>query len=298
MNEEDIIQSAVPSFDGDAEPFLPDGWDGKSDIFEGLVDEDAVVEGADELRVDAGLDELFNEGEEETITEEPEDAASPEQGAPTTEPEPASLESAPVSQRTLKLKVNHQEREVDVNAMSDEEIVALFQKGYAFDEVKNEERKATYDRVYQEELDLGMSERQAKYAAEREAGGDFSAPDEVEEETPAPESPAPPPTGRDVSEEIRQLRILRPNVKSIPDDVTKMIAQGINVTQAYLAWEADTTRKAAASLKRENEILKQNAASAARAPVTGVTGGGATTEKAQSSFDKALQHGFDSGAAW
>lgn len=294
---EDNTNMDALSFDEDVEGFLPVGWDGKSDIFEGMTDEDAVVEGADELRVDAGLDALFNEGE---VTD-PADAdatASPNPGEPTTVPgDPAPEPAAPVNPRTLKLKVNHQEREVDVNAMSDEELVALFQKGYAFDEVKNKERKETYDRVYQEELDLGMSDRQARYAAEREAGGDFSQPAD-EDDTPAPESPVTPPTGRDINEEIRQLRILRPNVKSMPDEVTKMIAQGVNVTQAYLAWESDSTRKAAAKLNKENEVLRQNAASAARAPVTGVTGGGATTGKAQSSFEQQLLKGFDEGSSW
>lgn len=289
MNEATTTTDAL-SFDGDIAPILPEGWDGQSDIFADVQPEEEF-DGADEFRADDDLSALLEEGEGEEAAPE----AEPE--APTTEPEEEPQPEAQPS-RTLKLKVNHEEKTVDLNAMSDDEIIALMQKGYAFDKVKDKERRETYDRVYQEELDLGMSERQARFAAEREAGGDYSKPEPDETASPNAEATPTRSTERDVAEELRQLRILRPNVKAMPDEVTKMIAQGINVTQAYLAWEADKTLKAASSLKKENEILKQNAASAARAPVSGVTGGGATTGKAKSAFEAAFEAGFDSGANW
>lgn len=278
------------SFGGDVEPILPDGWDGVSDIFADVPEVNETIDEADELRVDNELDDLLNEGNEETA-ETPEEAKAPTTSEES-EPEPAPEPAGP---RTLKLKVNHQEKEINLDEMSDEDLVALFQKGYAFDAVKDKERRETYDRVYQEELDAGMTERQARYAAEREAGGDYSKPAE-EEVTPAPASPKTSalPAQRDMSEELRQLHILRPKVKSIPDEVAKMTANGIPLTQAYLAWESEASTKTAASLKRENEVLKQNAASAARAPVTGVTGGGATTGKPMSKFESDLMKGFDS----
>lgn len=278
------------SFGGDVEAILPDGWDGESDIFADAPEVNETIAEADELRVDNELDALLNEGNEET-TETPEEVE-----APTTseepEPEPAPEPAGP---RTLKLKVNHQEKEINLDEMSDDDLVALFQKGYAFDQVKDKERRETYDRVYQEELDAGMTERQARYAAEREAGGDYSQTVE-EEATPAPASPKADAASvqRDMTEELRQLHVIRPNVKSIPDEVAKMTANGIPLSQAYLAWESEANSKTAASLKKENEVLKQNAASAARAPVTGVTGGGATTGKPLSKFETDLMKGFDS----
>lgn len=276
------------SFGGDVEPILPDGWDGVSDIFADAEVVNDPIDGADEFRDDLGLEDLLNEGNNK-------DEAAAENEAPTTGDEP-TVETAPsAGPRTLKLKVNHQEREVDLNAMSDEDLVALFQKGYAFDEMKAREKRDTYQRVYQEELDLGMSERQARLAAEHEAGGDFREP----EESPAPEVRSESvPTGRDIAEELKQLRLVRPSMKAIPDEVTRMITNGVNATQAYLAWESDVTRKTAASLKRENEVLKQNAASAARAPVTGVSGGGSTTGKAQTQFERDFLKGFEDGVSW
>lgn len=283
------------SFLGDVEPLLPDGWDGESDIFADAEEVNEPIEGADEYRTDNEMEDLLKEDEpaEDKATEETSEVPTTDE-----EPEPKPEPPAP-SGRKLKLKVNHQEREVDLNSMSDDELVALMQKGYAFDEVKDRERRETYDRVLAEEKDLGMSDRIARMAAAAAAGKDFSQADE-EPEASASSNPEPgtQQTGRDINDELRQLRIVRPSLKSIPDEVARMVAAGVNVTQAYLAWEAENNRKAADKLKKENEVLKQNAASAARAPVTGVTGGGATTGKPVSKFDEQFMKGFDEGNAW
>lgn len=283
------------SFLGDVEPLLPDGWDGESDIFADAEEVNEPIEGADEYRTDNEMEDLLKEDEpaEDKATEETSEVPTTDE-----EPEPKPEPPAP-SGRKLKLKVNHQEREVDLNSMSDDELVTLMQKGYAFDEVKDRERRETYDRVLAEEKDLGMSDRIARMAAAAAAGKDFSQADEEPEASASsnPESGSKQ-TGRDINDELRQLRIVRPSLKSIPDEVARMVAAGVNVTQAYLAWEAENNRKAADKLKKENEVLKQNAASAARAPVTGVTGGGATTGKPVSKFDEQFMKGFDEGNAW
>ena len=82
------------------------------------------------------------------------------------------------------------------------------------------------------------------------------------------------PVMRDFSEEIRELWRIRPQLRGqkLPDEVAKAAANGRNLSVAYLEQEAEPARKQAASSRRENEILRQNAASAARAPVKGTTG--------------------------
>ena len=94
---------------------------------------------------------------------------------------------------------------------------------------------------------------------------------------------------RDFVQEVQQLKALYPDFKEMPDEVAKAAANGANLLTAYLAYREKQTSKAAASLKKENEVLKQNAASAAKAPVKGVTGGGATNTKPQHK----LLDGFD-----
>ena len=82
------------------------------------------------------------------------------------------------------------------------------------------------------------------------------------------------PVMRDFSEEIRELWRIRPQLRGqkLPDEVAKAAANGRNLSVAYLEHEAEQARKQAASSRKENEILRQNAASAARAPVKGTTG--------------------------
>ena len=100
-------------------------------------------------------------------------------------------------------------------------------------------------------------------------------------------------SGRSV-QEVNQLKALYPDFKEMPDEVAVAVSNGANLLTAYLAYREKQTTKAAASLKKENEVLKQNAASAAKAPVRGVTGGGATNTKPQNDLLK----GFDSYGDW
>ena len=67
-------------------------------------------------------------------------------------------------------------------------------------------------------------------------------------------------------------------------------ADGADLLSAYSAYRVQASEKAAKSIKKENQILKQNAASAAKAPVKGVSGGGSTNQKKEDPFLK----GFDS----
>ena len=84
------------------------------------------------------------------------------------------------------------------------------------------------------------------------------------------------PVMRDFSEEIRELWRIRPELRNkvLPDAVAKAAANGQRLSLAYLDHEAAQARQQAESSRRENEILRQNAASASRAPVKGTSGSG------------------------
>ena len=137
-----------------------------------------------------------------------------------------------------------------------------------------------------------MTEDVARLVAKEAAGGTYSLNDEDEaeqadqsaeqENTYAPV--------RDYAAEVTQMKALFPSVGEIPDEVLNVAAtQDIPVVTAYLAYRDRENAKAAASLKKENAILKQNAASAAKAPVKGVTGGGVSPDKVDYFIE-----GFDS----
>ena len=305
MEKNEVVNDTA-SFGGDVEPILPDGWKEGDGL---------PAEGPGEL------DELFADGQEETTLDEllknedapaaaaapttgeaaeakvPDAEAQPEQTAP--DGEPAAQERAP---RKLKLKVNHEEQEIDLDAMSDEELTALLQKGKAFDAMKDAENKRVYRQVYQEQIDAGMTEAAARVIAKDAADGKAyaltdeeeqkqqPAPAKTAEEKPAAEAPK----TRDLRAEVEQLRALYPDVKEMPDEVAKAVSQGIPLLTAYLAYREKQSAKAAASLQKENTILKQNAANTAKAPVRGVTGGDTSAPKSESIFEKS----FDAGFKW
>lgn len=301
--EENKVVNDTASFDGDVAPILPDGWKDGDNLF---------VDGEDELA------KLLADGQETEPSLEPENGdAKPVDAAPTTgETDTGAVEDAgaqdtqtppdgdgagaPRASRKLLLKVNHDEQEVDIDAMSDDELRALLQKGKAFDAMKDAENKRNYRKVYQEQIDAGMTEAAARMIAKDAAGGNAYALSDEEDNPPAAApvtTPAPvaaAPKTRDLRAEVEQLRALYPDVREMPDEVAASVSQGVPVITAYLAYREKQSAKAAATLKKENQILKQNAANSAKAPVRGVTGGDSTPPKKKSLFEE----GFDAGFNW
>lgn len=307
--EDNKVVNGTASFGGDVDPILPDGWKEGDDIF---------ADGEESLEK-----LLADEQEDDSLSELENDDASPVSEAPTTgETDAGNVPDAGAQQpdgtpdgekkpegyasRKLTLRVNHQDEEVDIGAMSDDELRSLLQKGRAYDAMKDAENKRTYRSVYQEQIDAGMTEAVARMTAKEAAEGkSYALTDEeetAERGTPAATSPAPAaPTNadtgaqrRDLRAEVEQLRALYPEVKEFPDEVAKAVSTGIPVLTAYLAYREKQSAKTAASLQKENNILKQNAANSAKAPVRGVTGGDSSAPKKKSIFEE----GFDAGFNW
>lgn len=301
-NKNEVV-TELDSFDGDVPAILPDGWEEGQDLFADTEDDLEALFSADEREEDS-LEALLREGGEaaptkggETGTDagdtgaeaRPDGAAQPETKAP----------------RKLTLKVNHQERVVDISDMSDDELRGLLQRGYAFDALKDAEDRRTFLKVYQEQVDAGMTETVARLVAKDAAGGkDYEVKDGEIVEPPAqtrqsaaPTSAAPtqPPARpkRDLRAEVAQLRILYPDVKQMPDEVARAVSKGVPLLNAYQAWREREGSKTAAAMKKENKTLRQNAANAARAPVRGVSGSDMSRQQGQTIFEKAFDEGFN-----
>jgi hypothetical protein len=291
MNEKNTeLMDAILS--GEDDPILPDGWQEGDDLFaEVSGDADSfVTDGSQEMTELPAENEDGNPEEPDpTTVEQPEGEShsgetEEEIQEPDGEPEPQT------QSRKLKLKVNHREEEIDISAMSDEDLVALLQKGRAFDQRLEQENKQKYRQTYQEQIDAGMTEAAARMVAQNEAGGKtYSLTDEEPAANPTPAPEVKEPEVRDFRAEVEQLKALYPDIKEIPDEVARAAAKGIPVLNAYLAYRDKQSTQTAASLKKENQVLKQNAASAAKAPVKGVSGGGVAPKK----VDNFLK-GFDS----
>ena len=281
------------------EPILPDGWSEGDDFFAGPKSWSGSTGASDETNGERSeLETIMAEtGSEDALTTgETEEAGGPSAEVETDDTTSGQTEVPAKPSRILKLKVNHQDQEVDIDSMSDEELISALQKSRAFDAMKDDQMKAKYREVYQDQIDAGMTEAAARMIAANECGGKTYSLKDAEpapEPAPAPVAPLPQkaaPPVRDLAKEIQQLRQLYPDFKATPDEVAIAYAGGTDLLTAYVAYREKQTSKAAASLRRENEVLKQNAASAARAPVKGVTGGGATDTKPKNN----LLVGFDS----
>lgn len=294
--QEDVI--GTTSYEEDFDPILPSGWKEGDDIFADSGSWTGESEFADEQAEDAVQEEPTEAGTENADEEAPTTGETDiDENGPDAEREAEETLSGqteePVKRsRILKLKVNHEDQEVDVESMSDEELITQLQKARAFDAMKDEQLKAKYRQTYQDEIDAGMTEATARLVAAAACDGrSYPLEDTAEQPTVAPSAaPVETPPVRRFDQEVQQLKALYPDFKEMPDEVAKAAANGTNLLMAYVAYREKQTSKAAASLKRENEVLKQNAASAAKAPVRGVTGGGATNTKPKSDLLK----GFDS----
>lgn len=291
MHEDELMTT---SYEEENDAILPDGWSDNDDFFSDPSTWSGAEQSGQTVETKSELESIAAEMESETVptTDEEEDTGG-QSAVEEEDPDLSGQTEEPTKPaRILKLKVNHQEQEVDIDNMSDEDLVAQLQKARAFDAMKDDQMKAKYRQVYQDQIYAGMTEAAARVVASAECGGkSYPLEDSAEPEsapTPAPAAPAAP--VRDFEAEVRQLKTLYPEFKVMPNEVAKAVAEGTNLLTAYVAYREKQTNKAAASLKKENEVLKQNAASAAKAPVRGVTGGGATDTKPKNN----LLVGFDS----
>lgn len=296
MHEDELTTYALQGEDND---ILPDGWQEGDDFFA----DPSTWSGAaprsgqnEETHADAESTEDGQETEEAPTTGETDETTGLSAEQETEEPTSGQTEETAKRSRILKLKVNHESEEVDIESMSDEDLIAALQKSRAFDALKDDQMKARYREVYHEQVAEGMTPAAAKMIAANECNGKYypledtaepEAPTTVKEESHAPT--------RDLAKEITQLKTLFSDFKEMPDEVALAYSKGVDLVTAYVAYRSKQADKTAASLKKENEVLKHNAASAAKAPVKGVTGGGNTDTKPKSG----LLSGFDEDdTAW
>lgn len=244
---------------------------------------------------------------------------------PAEEPkEELAAEPAKPNVYRVKARIDHEDVEADIDL--DKDLSAIFQKSMVTDRYQKRlaEISPLVDRLNRMATANGygsvteMLDAQEAYDREsaREkllAGGTpellvddyldrrYGKAKPAEQSEAKPEEPetvrTPPvkePPARDLSAEVRELWELRPESKgkALPPEVAAAAASGKNLVRAYLEYENRQERAAAEELRKENAILKQNAASAAKAPVRGVTGGGATDTQPEDPFLKGFNAGY------
>ena len=237
MHNEDELTIPVPEEEDAA--FLPDGWQEGDDFF------------ADPSTWSGASQKTGQSIETQTEEESTEDGMETEEVPPTAQPEETADQSAeqeaeeqsgqteePAKRsRILKLKVNHEDQEVDIESMTDDELIAALQKSRAFDALKDEQAKARYREVYHEQVSEGMTPAAARLVAANEVGGkNYPLEDTAEPEKPSTPAPTVQTQTRDFVQEVNQLKALYPDFKEMPDEVAVAVSNGANLLTAYLAY--------------------------------------------------------------
>lgn len=283
------------------DPILPSGWKEGDDFFQSDTwtgDTDSADEpGTDSDPSDDDAED--NPGDDPDPTKadnDPENSQNADDDPKETQPDGGG-DRKEDSSKTYRLRVNHQDREV---TLSEDEVIARLQKSYAWDQMQEQKTRAKYKATYQEQIDAGLTPAAARLVAQNECGGkSYEIGEDGEIVDPDPESkpeettekpPAAAPSTQDLAAQIEQVKAIFGDFAEVPEEVARAVSRGADLFTAYTAYRLKESSKAAASLKKENEVLKQNAASAARAPVRGVSGGGDTKQKRESDFLK----GFNS----
>lgn len=326
--DENVI-NAPTSYENDA--ILPDGWVDGDDFFDdskwtGSTASAGTTPAATAEDTSDAEDQSDEEKSGEVDAQAESATSEPEASTEGTEP----TEEAPATEQTevsslFKFQTTIDHETVDVE-LAQKDIEELYQKAHVVDRVRDKLKslEPTMNRVqdlakrlgYQsaeEWLDADIQARRdadidklvgegvhpevAADIVDRKLGG---APkiDTKSSEAPA-ESPAP---SRDFHAEVEELFSIRPELRgtNLPSEVTQAcVKDGKPLTVAYLEYEfktADTARrqavKEAEEAKKQLAIATQNAAAAAKAPVTGTSGGGKTDSSPEDDFLKGFN--FDS----
>lgn len=297
MDEQNM--AAIPE---EEDVMMPDGYGTGDDFF------------ADEW---TGQDaDAQPEPEQEAEPEEPkEDAPTTEQTEEDHEAQEPEAETPGDAPRRLRFKARVDREDMDVD-IGEDEVPALYQLAKAGERWKAKNDTMRQQVEHYEQMAKGMGYATVDEMIQKTAEGYKAAkvqelmeqgtPQTIAEDyvdrmmqreaekapDPEPEESTPEAHERNIQAEAQELIVARPDLKTrqLPMEVVEAWRNGENLLNAYNRYEARQKEAENQKLKKENNILKQNAAAAAKAPVKGVTGGAPTDTEPEDPFLK----GFDS----
>lgn len=306
----DQTNEVTAEYQEDYAPILPDGWADGMDLFGDADDPTEVGAGLGSSGApdDAGT---TAEAASEAPTTEPgtAEAAGEETGetTPTTEDDAGTDAKARLH---FKARVDHEDVDVE---LEESELPDIYQKsrvteraqkrlseltptveaatrlakqmGYeTAQEMLEAAEKNYHDSEIEKLTSEGVHPEVARAVVERKIGDAVARQETQRTEKPAE---AETPARRDYQAEVEELLQARPDLrgKQLPDEVSQAaVAGNRRLLLAYMDYEAKQAKAENERLRRENQIYKQNAATAARSPVKGVSGGGATDTKPSDPF--------------
>lgn len=307
----DTNNEATSTYLDEDTPILPDGWADGDDLFTDSDDAAEVDTAAEPGATDTGVAEDAADTDGLPTTEPGEDAAQDaETDTETTDTTESSASQAEETMLRFKALVDHEDIDVE---LKESELPTIYQKARVTDRVQQRlaEMTPTVEAATRLARQMGYSSPQEMLNAATQNYHDAEiekltsegvhpevARDIVErrlQDVAAPtqravaQEDAVVNTGvdRDYQAEVEELLQARPQLRgqALPDAVSRAAVEGDKrLLLAYLDYEAQQVQAENERLRKENEIYKQNAATAARSPVRGVSGGGATDLKPSDPF--------------
>ena len=307
----DTNNEATSTYLDEDTPILPDGWADGDDLFTDSDDAAEVDTAAEPGATDTGVAEDAADTDGLPTTESGEDAAQDaETGTETTDTTESGASQAEETMLRFKALVDHEDIDVE---LKESELPTIYQKARVTDRVQQRlaEMTPTVEMAARLARQMGYDSPQDMLNAAAQNYHDSEiekltsegvhpevARDIVErrlQDVAAPtqravaQEDAVVNTGvdRDYQAEVEELLQARPQLRgqALPDAVSRAAVEGDKrLLLAYLDYEAQQVQAENERLRKENEIYKQNAATAARSPVRGVSGGGATDLKPSDPF--------------
>lgn len=301
----------------ESDALIPEGWDGEGDFFD-----DASWSETPETSEETAP-EVDSEPEVDPTTVEEETVEETQEEAPTTEPE----ETVPHKLK-FKAKVDHNDLDVELD---ESDLPDVYQKAQVVERVQNQmgKMKGTVERAnklakgmgfenaddmliaaaknhLQNEIDRLVNDEEhpvnplvAQDIIERRLGYTMKELEDLEVATPEePSTEQPqetPQQGRDISAEVTELITAHPELAgtAFPSEVAKKAMEtGERLVDVYNDYAKNNQVAKIQDLVKENQVLKQNAETAQRAPVIGVTGHGIEGNEPDDPF----MEGFNSEA--
>ena len=273
------------------EAIIPEGWDGEGDFFDDASWSDEVEDSTPDPT---------------TVEQETEETTAKE--APTTEQ--AEAPTGTPHKFKFKAKVDHNDLDVELD---ESDLPDMYQKAQVVDRVQSQmgKMKGTVDRAtklakgmgfedadsmliaaaknhFQNEVDRLVNDEEhpvhpavANDIVERQLGYSLKDLEDIEaaaeEEPSQPTQPQTQAQGRDLNAEVRELLDAHPELAGteFPADVANLALEtGESLLSVYQKSKQSDSARQIQDLVKENQVLKQNAETAQRAPVIGVTGHG------------------------
>ena len=289
------------------EAFLPEGWAESDDFF----DVDSWTGSASQAD-ESGETDVQEEDTEANEGDSEARATEQEENAEESEDDNDEARATEQTETRPKLKFSAQvDHKVEDVELDEDELPTLYQKAHVTDRVKaklsqmqpiidkgnrlakilgydtidamldsaeSSYRQGEIDRLTGEGVHPDVAKELVESKASRAVSSMQPIKDDVEEETPA---------NRDFKAEVADLLTVHPELrgKNLPESVVNdCVINGMSLTGAFEKYKRQQSEAENKAIKAENKRLKQNADAARRAPVRGVSKGGAANNEPDDPF--------------